>query len=1095
MKQKLYFLIALFSGTIFTFSQTVTTFAGSGIAASADGTGTAASFFNPTSIAVDASGTIYVADQLNHKIRKITPSGVVTTFAGSGTSGSSDGTGTAASFDSPLGIALDASGNLYVADYYNNKIRKITPSGVVTTFAGSGTAGNADGTGTAASFNRPAALTVDVSGTIYVADYLNNKIRKITPSGVVTTFAGSGVAGSLDGTGTAASFSSPSGIAVDASGNVFVADKDNSTIRKITASGVVTTFAGSPGITGSVDGVGNSARFQGAVGLCVDAGGNIYVADTYNHQIRKITSTGIVSTFAGVGAQGNADGQANTSAFRFPYHVMVNQLGDILVADAANNKIRKIIQTPATHLNFDGVDDDIVLPANIGNTLSNGTELTIEYWFKGTNVQSAVRIQGFSSNWIVAGWGASNNPMFIVSTDGGTSGVSCGGTSVVDNTWHHLAFVWKKNDIFATYLDGVLQDSRTAANVNLPVFSGVTGRIGSYNSGAEYMNGNIDDVRIWNVAKTPAQINASKNCELQGNETGLLAYYKFNQGFDAAFNNTITTLTDATSNGNNGALSNFTLTSSTSNFLAGSPVVVLPSNPTVTTPVIYTQGDTASALTATTGTNGTGLLWYTTATGGVGSTTAPTPSTVNPGDTSYWVASTNANGCESARTEIVVTINASPTAGCWALIQSCNIHTLAIAQNGTLWGWGDNQYGQLGDGTYVDKNIPTQIGTESNWAALGLGEYHSLAIKSNGTLWAWGDNQFGALGNGTFVSTNTPIQVGTDTDWLKIQKTSYQSHAIKSNGTLWAWGLNNFGQLGDGTTVNKNIPTQIGTSTWDQVFGGYYHTIGIKSNGTLWTWGGNTKGQLGDGTTVNKNAPIQIGTSNWLSVSAGIETSTAIKSDGTLWSWGENSSGEMGDGTGVDKLIPTQVGSSTWTKIISGYFHSVGIRTNGTLWSWGYNIQGQLGDGTTVAKLAPTQIGSNTNWLKLVSGGRFSFAIKTDGTLWSWGTNGNGELGLGDSTQRNSPVEVSCPAVLSADDFITENNVNIYPNPSNGIFTIDAKEVVIVEVYDMIGKKVFNSKITLGSSNLDLSNHANGIYLLQVTTENGAAKSYKLIKQ
>jgi alpha-tubulin suppressor-like RCC1 family protein len=789
----------------------------------------------------------------------------------------------------------------------------------------------------------------------------------------------------------------------------------------------------------------------------------------------------------------------NVAGTRYYYAVLSNgEAGCGFTNTLTSNTQQVTVVSPATHLNFDGVNDDIILPANIGNALSNGTELTIEYWFKGTNVQSAVRIQGVSSNWIVAGWGASNNPLFIVSTDGGTTGISCS-PSANDNTWHHLAFVWKKNDIFATYLDGVLQDSRTAANVNLPFFSGVTGRIGSYNSGAEYMNGNIDDVRIWNVAKTATQINASKNCELQGNETGLLAYYKFNQGTDAANNVGVTTLTDATSNAYNGTLSsNFALTGANSNWLAGSPVTsgsVVPSNATVTTPVVYSQGDTASTLTATVGANGTGLLWYTTATGGTGSTTAPTPSTTNPGTTSYWVSSTNANGCESARTEIVVTVNASATAGCWAVIQSSNIHTLAIAQNGTLWGWGDNQWGQLGDGTYVDKNIPTQIGTESNWTALGLGEYHSLAIKSNGSLWAWGDNQYGALGNGTFVSVNTPIQVGTDTDWLKLQKTSYQSHAIKSNGTLWAWGLNNYGQLGDGTLVNKNTPTQIGSFAWDQVFGGYYHTIGIKSDGTLWTWGGNNKGQLGDGTLVNKNTPTQIGTSNWLSVSASIETSIAIKSDGTLWSWGENSSGEMGDGTGVDKLIPTQIGSSTWTKIISGYFHSVGIRTNGTLWSWGYNIQGQLGDGTTVAKLAPTQIGSNTNWLKLASGGRFSFAIKTDGTLWSWGLNGDGNLGLGDTTQRNAPVEVSCPAVLSSDDFIAENNVTIYPNPSNGIFTIDAKEAVTVEVYDIIGKKVFSSKMALGSSNFDLSNHANGIYLLMVTNQNGNSTTYKLIKQ
>jgi hypothetical protein len=160
---------------------------------------------------------------------------------------------------------------------------------------------------------------------------------------------------------------------------------------------------------------------------------------------------------------------------------------------------------PATHLNFDGTNDSVTLPVNIGNTLSNGTEMTIEYWFKGTNLQSGVRFQNGGS-YIVAGWG-SGAPSFIVSTDGGTSGVICGPAATINNdAWHHLAFVWKKNTTFATYLDGVLQNTRVAANVNLPTFSGVTGNIGSFTGTSEFLNGNMDDVRIWNVALSAEEI-------------------------------------------------------------------------------------------------------------------------------------------------------------------------------------------------------------------------------------------------------------------------------------------------------------------------------------------------------------------------------------------------------------------------------------------------------------------------------------------------------------------------------------------------------------------------------------------------------------
>jgi len=230
------------------------------------------------------------------------------------------------------------------------------------------------------------------------------------------------------------------------------------------------------------------------------------------------------------------------------------------------------VNNPATHLNFDGVNDYATLSDNVGNALSGGTAVTIEYWFKGTNIQSAVRIQNVN-NWIVVGWNLAGNPQFLVSTDGGTNGVEIGTASnIQDNTWHHVACVWKKNEIFATYLDGVLQDSRVAANVNLPIFSASDGFLGALNGTSEFTNGNLDDVRIWNVARTAAEINSAKNCELHGDETGLIAYYKFNQGYDAGNNTTNITLTDATLNANNGTLTNFALTGTTSNWLAGSPV-------------------------------------------------------------------------------------------------------------------------------------------------------------------------------------------------------------------------------------------------------------------------------------------------------------------------------------------------------------------------------------------------------------------------------------------------------------------------------------------------------------------------------------------
>ena len=215
------------------------------------------------------------------------PSGVVSTLAGS-TQGYTDGTGTSAQFDYPTGVAVDGAGNVYVADSYNHRIRKITASGVVSTLAGS-TQGYTDGTGTSAKFAYPSGVAVDGAGNVYVADQYNHRIRKITASGVVSTLAGSSM-GNTDGTGTSAQFSYPTGVAVDGAGNVYVADQYNHRIRKITASGVVSTLAGSS--SGYADGTGTSAKFDYPTGVAVDGAGNVYVADYYNHRIRKITSSG-----------------------------------------------------------------------------------------------------------------------------------------------------------------------------------------------------------------------------------------------------------------------------------------------------------------------------------------------------------------------------------------------------------------------------------------------------------------------------------------------------------------------------------------------------------------------------------------------------------------------------------------------------------------------------------------------------------------------------------------------------------------------------------------------------------------------------------
>lgn len=323
----------------------VSTYAGTGTRGNVSATVSTSTFYQPRKMAVDATGNMYVLDD-NNFVRKITPDGVVTQFAGSGAIGSADGIGTAATFFNPIGIAVDAAGNIYLADSNNNLIRKITPQGAVTTLAGNGAQGSANGTGTAASFKNPTGIIADAAGNLYIADQFNNMIRKITPSGVVTTLAGNGSYGVSNGPGTSASFSQPYDLTIDNAGNLYVADGGNSMIRKVTPAGVVTTLAGN-GTQGATNGMGTAATFKFPSGITFD-GVNLYVADGHNQLIRKVTLAGEVTTLAGSGTIGLVNGTGTAASFSYPYGVGADRAGNVYVADNQNSVIRKIAITGYT---------------------------------------------------------------------------------------------------------------------------------------------------------------------------------------------------------------------------------------------------------------------------------------------------------------------------------------------------------------------------------------------------------------------------------------------------------------------------------------------------------------------------------------------------------------------------------------------------------------------------------------------------------------------------------------------------------------------------------------------------------------------------
>jgi len=337
--------LAVTSNEMLEVTTSVSTLAGSvsfsGTASDAfvDGEGINARFYHPCGIVVDANGNMYVGDSHNHRIRKVSSTGYTTTLAGSGSLGFADGTLAAATFNYPMGVAVDKLGNVYVA---SSGIRKINPlSGEVSTLAGSSSQGFADGVGAEAIFNAPIGVAVDDFGNVYVGDKNNHRVRKIKPDGNVTTFAGNRTAGYVDGLGTNAMFFSPSGVAVDASMNVYVADENDHRIRKISPLGVVSTLAGS-GSRSFADGIGKLASFDTPIFLSVDLLGNVYVGDSGNNRIRKITPNGVVTTLSGLATASFADGVGTNALFDRPFGTTVDREGNVYVADFNNNRIRKI---------------------------------------------------------------------------------------------------------------------------------------------------------------------------------------------------------------------------------------------------------------------------------------------------------------------------------------------------------------------------------------------------------------------------------------------------------------------------------------------------------------------------------------------------------------------------------------------------------------------------------------------------------------------------------------------------------------------------------------------------------------------------------
>jgi alpha-tubulin suppressor-like RCC1 family protein len=323
----------------------------------------------------------------------------------------------------------------------------------------------------------------------------------------------------------------------------------------------------------------------------------------------------------------------------------------------------------------------------------------------------------------------------------------------------------------------------------------------------------------------------------------------------------------------------------------------------------------------------------------------------------------------------------------WKEVACGDIHMAAIKTDGTLWSWGAGWSGELGNNETTHRSSPVQtVSGGTNWKQVACGTSFTAAIKTDGTLWLWGANFMGSLGDNTSIVKYSPVQtVSGGTNWKQVSCGNYHTAAIKTDGTLWLWGQGTSGQLGDNTTVTKSSPVQTiaGGTNWKQVACGYIHTAAVKTDGTLWVWGyGEDWGQIGDGTRIGKSSPVQTasGGTNWKQVSGGFYHTAAVKTDGTLWLWGRGSEAQISDYQ--HRSTPVQVvgGGRLWKYVSCGDRYTIAIKTDGTLFGWGYNVLGQLGNGTTyISGTAQVQtVSGGTNWKIASAGSNNTIAIRGD---------------------------------------------------------------------------------------------------------------------
>lgn len=774
--------LLLFLPLLSSAQQVVTVAGQAGVSGTGDGTGAAARFHEPHAIAADRNGNVYVADRLNHKIRKISASGVVSTFAGNGTAGSTDGQGVNASFNEPWGIAADTAGNLYVSDTKSYKIRKIDPVGNVTTIAGTGVFGTTNGPVNTARFGFPSGIAVTKDGqTIYVADYNTHVIRRIS-GGQVSTMAGTVfVSGSADGAGSLATFDHPYGLAMLSNGNLIIADEWNCKIRMMTPAGVVSTLAG-VGTPGSIDGTALSAYFNYPSGVATDTLGNIFITDVINSTIRKFnTVSGMVSTYAGTsGVSGSVDGTGPAARFNGPTGIAYNpSRRNVYVADNNNHLVRKITTLSSTVLSLTVSGSGnvcagnpatfTITPAGLSGytLLENG--ITVASAANGTITVNNLTAGPHSFNAIAydaTGAMASSNTINVtvypsfsptISSSGGTA--ICNGQSLVLTAQSGTGYLWSNGS--------------TASSITVTT-------AGAYSVTVTNNNGCTGTTPVVNVTvqtSPTAVISAASDTICPGKTTTLTA----------SAGNSWLWSTGATTQTITAGAGNYTVTVTGTGGCTGvsvpQPIAIYP----VSTPVISPAGAISMI-------QGDSVLLQVSGSGSYAWSTGATSSSIWVKNTgSYSVVLTNSNGCTSTSAPVSVTvINASNMVSAAGPVSFCDGGSVVFTSAfpvGNQWYF---------DGT------PITGATNTSFTATDSGWYY-LSVFINGS-WLNSDSTL------VRVYPNPDVPMANDTSACKGQ--SIKLNVLPEPGLSYRWYDDFTGGTLLGSGINYTTPVLSGSATY-----------------------------------------------------------------------------------------------------------------------------------------------------------------------------------------------------------------------------------------------------------------------------------------